>query len=131
MIKISNKGETIVEVLISIAVVGGVLAGSYYLLNRSYRQTQDSVERTVATKIGESNIEMLRTVQKVKLEAPAYNPFCLSSTAVLLPTTDTSCKIDDKYNVSISKNSTSTYLIKVEWDGLIYAKEDLTLYYRP
>lgn len=131
MKKLTGNGETIVEVLLAVALVGGALTGAYYLLNRSYRQSQAAVERVAATKAAESRVEILRTVSPSILNALSNGHiFCLTSAGSIALTTDSSCIIDGKYTVTITKGL-PVYSIKAEWNGLLAPKENLTIYYRP
>jgi Tfp pilus assembly protein PilE len=132
MFKLSNKGETIVEVMIAIAIVGGVLSGAYYLLNQSYKQSQAAVERTAGVKAAEAKVEILRTFNPVQLET--YNDgssFCISVTnPVVFDSTNPDCNID-RYTVTAKKLTNNAYEIKAEWDGLLAPKESATIYYQP
>lgn len=135
MKKLTNHGETIVEVLIAIAIVGGVLSAAYYLLNRSYSQSQASIERVAATKLAESKVEVLRTLSINSLEVSPYNngtPFCLSNTAPkTYSPTDTDC-VSGRYTLTVRKNvKLNSYEISAEWDGLLSAKEKVVIYFRP
>ena len=130
------RGETIVEVIIGIAVVASVMAGAYYLLNRSYRQGQSAVERVAALKATESKIELLRTTSKDVLNAMVNDKqFCISSSGIIDVTTvkTSACFVDGKYSVVIKKliGANVTYRAYTEWDGLIVNKESLIIYFRP
>lgn len=56
----SQSGDTIVEVLISVAICGFVLGGSYYVINHQLAQIENQQEHNQATKLVESQIEDLR-----------------------------------------------------------------------
>lgn len=131
--KIQQKGETIVEVLISIAVVAGVLGAAYYLLSRSYNQSQAAVERVAGIKAAESELEILRTISKDTLDAQTGS-FCVKSDASLVSynpnNKDPSCTVNTRYTVFVSKTA-STYAVRAEWAGLTASVESVTLYYRP
>lgn len=139
MKKLNNKAETIVEVLISIAVVAGVLGAAYYLLNRSYRQSQDAVERVAAIKAVESKLEVLRVIPDTSLNVDPFNngstKFCVSTSGpITYNSTDvkTDCIVNKKYTVTTLYNTTAkVYEITAEWSGLLQDKESVTIYYRP
>ncbi len=57
-----QKGDTIVEVLIALAIIGAVIAGAYATATRSIRLTQQSQERTRATKLAEQQLEAIRSI---------------------------------------------------------------------
>ena len=132
MKKINYSGETIVEVLISIAAVAGVLASSYYLLSRSYKQSQDAVERVAAIKAAESKVELLRSLPSSTFDVASVNAgdeFCLSSGGVQ-SITDASCTVNTRYTVTLKKSG-QTFVVKASWSGLSQATENVNIYYRP
>jgi type II secretory pathway pseudopilin PulG len=55
-----SSGDTIVEVILCIAIAGLVIAGSYALAGNSLRQGVTASERTEALKIAEGQIETLK-----------------------------------------------------------------------
>lgn len=60
MRRMRQAGDTIVEVTISIAILGLVIATSAVLINRNYKTITDSQEHTVALKLAQSQIESLK-----------------------------------------------------------------------
>lgn len=56
----NQKGDTIIEVMLAIAVVGMVLGASYNIANRALMTGRYAQEQTEALKIAESEIEMLK-----------------------------------------------------------------------
>lgn len=57
--RLNNHGDTIVEVLLAVAVIGGILAISYATMNRNLANLRDNQERTEATKLAQGQIEAL------------------------------------------------------------------------
>lgn len=57
--KLSQRGDTIVEVLIAIAVASAILGGSYTIANKSSQQIRNAQERTEASKIAAGAVEKL------------------------------------------------------------------------
>ena len=83
--KLNNNGDTIVEVLIAMAVAASVLAIAYATTNRNLLITRSSQERAEATRIAQGQIESLRSVYDTApatLPAAAGAPFCLDGTTV-------------------------------------------------
>ncbi len=80
----ASRGDTIVEVLISIAIVSLVLAGAYVTTNRSLQATRGAQERAVALKLSESQLERLKGLMATEAGATAVmamaSPFCISPT---------------------------------------------------
>jgi len=61
MIKNNHKGETIVEVLIVIAIIGAIIAGSYAIASRSLTRVRIAQERSEALKLAEGQMEVIRS----------------------------------------------------------------------
>ena len=57
-----QRGDTLVEVLIAIAVVSLILGGAYVTTNRSLYATRAAQERGNALKLAESQIEQLKGI---------------------------------------------------------------------
>lgn len=76
------KGDTIIEVLIAIAVLGSIITGSYAIATRSLNGVRISQERGEALKIAESQIEII----KGRIEsAERFDSPIIAETIVLLP----------------------------------------------
>lgn len=58
--KLGRRGDTIVEVLIAIAVLSSVLGITYSIVNQNMLTMQDNSERTTASKLAQTQIERLR-----------------------------------------------------------------------
>lgn len=80
MRELNQTGDTIIEVLIAIGVIGVVLVAGFVLTNFSLTSERNSQERNIALNILQSQIEQLR-----RLSAPVAQPlaqnFCIISTA--------------------------------------------------
>lgn len=81
----NNRGDTIVEVLISIAVLSLILTTCFALANRSSQAVRQAQERSEALKFNEAQEEALKTfLSDPGHTAPAANqPFCLQNGAVV------------------------------------------------
>ena len=73
--QLAKRGDTIVEVLISIAVVSMVLAAAFVSANRSLNGSQQSQERTEAVKYTEEQVERL----KAQAAVPGNTVFTIGS----------------------------------------------------
>lgn len=67
----TERGDTIVEVLVCILIISLVLAGAFTATNRSLQAVRDAQERSQASKLAEAQIEFIRSVEK-----PATGIFC-------------------------------------------------------
>ncbi len=128
-----ERGDTIVEVLISIAVVSLILGGAYVTTNRSLQNTRASEERGNALKLVESQIEQLKGMIAQNSSAvfggTAPASFCMSGTTVPLPSSATAaCMVDSsgspvgaavqpQYRLSITR-SVNTFTVTNQWTNV-------------
>ncbi len=59
----SQRGDTLVEVLIALAALSGLLGFSYALTTRAQKVSQLSQDRAEATQVAQSQLEMLRELR--------------------------------------------------------------------
>lgn len=136
---IGGRGDTIVEVLLAIAVVSAILGGAYVSSRRSLNASQQALERSQATKLLETQLERLKSIasdaSKDVFNTATATVFCLDGsnnrnnfTISTMPPTDSdnlsatpggnyppSCIIDSGGNVYVAGSSQSTpYYISVE-----------------
>ncbi len=62
MIKQNQRGDTIVEVLVALSIIGAVIAGVFTAANRSQTVNQQSQERSAAVRLAESQLELIKAV---------------------------------------------------------------------
>lgn len=104
--KLKEQGDTIVEVLIAIAVVSLVLGGAYVTTNRSLLATRSAQERSIALKLAESQLERLKakiaTTPQQIFGPTAPTTFCISNTNTVINavTTPNSCGLNSAGAVS-------------------------------
>jgi len=91
MILKQRRGDTIVEVLISLAIIGVVLGAAYTVNTRSFRTGQTAQERIEALKLAEGQIERIKYqadndenfVTSYKVATPSEsNWFCFDASNV-------------------------------------------------
>lgn len=139
-----QRGDTIVEVLISIAVIAAVLGGAYVVVNNSTKNSQSAQERTVAVKVAESQLELLRGYVSAGNPLPTGS-FCLDtsgihtiSSALPAPTNTgypSQCIIDegsavDKYVAGIQASGGNKFTVYVTWDGLSGSRSQVSIAYK-
>lgn len=152
---IGNRGDTIVEVLIAIAVVSSVLGISYSIMNRNVSTIRDNQERSAASKIAQVQLEYMRQAWYTKTEAEFsqyYNQgphFCLNSglerRSVINPTllndtgypgaTDNVDKCRSGiYHYSVTKSNdaslSGSYTVTVRWEKLTGGQGQIVMGYR-
>lgn len=112
---LNQAGDTIVEVLIAMAVVSSILAGAYASSNKSLNANLQAQERAVATKVVEAQLEQLKTIAA----NPAPNiftepsPFCINSGTVVSGSCITTNGIE--YTTSIYRNG-NIFTVQATWD---------------
>ncbi len=122
-----ERGDTIVEVLIAIAVVSLVLAGAYVTTNHSLQATRAAQERAVALKLAESQIERIKGLA-VSDSASLFGgvtPFCISAaTDKLVDAGDAACAVNESgvatmqepiFHISIDRIGTNDFRLNETW----------------
>lgn len=147
--KRASRGDTIIEVLLAIAITSIVLAGAYVAVDRSMKASRAAQERGEAIKVAESQIERLKYLNLTSSTANIYQsgPFCISSTLVVLPVANIETDLDDpvgcrssgRYVASITRDAVSgTHQITVLWENITGSKtatghpgfDEIKMYYR-
>lgn len=137
----TERGDTIVEVLISIAIVSLILGGAFVATNRSLVSTRDAQERSDGLKLVESQLEQLKnlaTTDPSKIFGTAPAAYCISSSSVVV-STDNVCKVNaagsyvagstPQYNLSISRTG-NIFSISNTWDGVTGRPAKVEMKYR-
>ncbi|CAN5698526.1 hypothetical protein BH23PAT2_BH23PAT2_03200 [soil metagenome] len=73
--RLNQKGDTIVEVLIALAIIGMVLGGAFATADRSIRVMRQSQERTEAVKVAENQLEIIKARASIVDPEPGSNVF--------------------------------------------------------
>ena len=130
--KLNQRGDTIVEVLIAIAVVSMVLGGAYATTNQSLQASRSAQEQGVALKLVESQLEQLKALAATSgglASAPAS--FCIlttSGTTVPVSTSGagTPCSLNSAgatasasdqpaYQLAITEPTPNNFQINCKW----------------
>lgn len=140
----TERGDTIVEVLIAIVVASAVLVGSFAITNASLKQIRMAQERSEAQKFAESTIENLSGLIKAHPEVAGRDPalpFCIGSDATGLLVLDTTppgnCSTgpDSRYQLAVNRVASGpgdsyTFKTKVTWENVSGREENVTMFYR-
>lgn len=112
---LSQTGDTIVEVLIAMAVLSMVLGGAYVASNRSLAVSQQNQERAEALKLVEGQMEQLKSNDPGGAD-------CFGS-----------CVIDTggaKYTLNI-ESKPSGYRVTAVWQSVFGREDNIEMWYRP
>lgn len=142
-------GDTIVEVIVAIAILGLSIGGAYALANRAFHTAQNTDERVEALALAQGQAEFLRDlglkdqINILPAQFLAGDAFCFKDDdGNAVAADDEYCDnygpSDSIYDVSINYCGTAgcsppnVFNIKVNWDRAGGGEvNSLTLYYRP
>jgi Tfp pilus assembly protein PilV len=150
----NQTGDTIVEVLIAIAVSSAVLGSSYAIVNRAVNSSQQANEHSLALKLAEEQLERLRSApNKARaFDSSLTRSFCMpadltqgpqenpgiSLTSTSLPVTSasytTACRISDggatdRYLIGITRIG-DVFKVYVSWNGATGRADLVNLVYK-
>lgn len=142
---LSQRGDTIVEVLISVAVASMVLASAYAITNRNVRTTQDTQEHSQAQQIAQQQIERLRALSGSNGLGAFQNDDCITQEATLAPAliNGPACQFDSSgtsspagcasacYTVTIGRGVAAPYVYEVivKWENILGKTSQLSMEY--
>ena len=105
-----QRGDTIIEVLLAMAVLGMVLGTSFGIVNRSLATGRDAQERSEATKLAESQLEKLKTASS----DPDNGFFSISETSI--------------YCITYTRITDTLEVVEFDTNGIIEDDVDLNTY---
>jgi type II secretory pathway pseudopilin PulG len=139
---LTERGDTIVEVLICIAVISLILAGAFVLTNHSLQGTRAAQERLNGIKLVESQLEQIKNLAGSNASAifggtvPAS--FCVNSSSQVKASSDASCSQvgpdgtpatkQPLFSVSVSRSG-NTFTVKSIWDSVTGGKDNVEMKY--
>lgn len=148
----AQGGDTIVEVLIVLAVLGMALGVSYATANHSLLNARQAQEHSEALEIIQAQIELLRTAPRnypAIFDTTPTNPpnihaygFCMNGTAVVDLTASNlynysvypnpPCVINNLYHVSIKNtdDGLDTFTVMALWPDIDGTQDSVSMNYR-
>lgn len=133
--RLGQRGDTIVEVLISIGIVSLILTGAYVTTHRSTQGIRDAQEHAEALKLAQGQLEQVRqnahTATPTVFSQTAGNQFCMVDAIVV--TNTVSCTQDSAgnpttsqpaYVLQVSRQDCSIganchqFTVQVQWDSV-------------
>ena len=153
LISSGQAGDTMVEVLIAIAVISSVLGSAYAITNRSVQTNQGSQERSVATKVAEAQLELLKSYTQ-NGAGVLPDDFCLyidtASNSIMsqnippAPPHPDNCYRDAdgnlstapgdrRYQLAVNRStagSESLFTVNVDWDGPTGQRDSVSMVYK-
>ncbi len=149
--RLNQGGDTIVEVLLAIAVASFVLVGSFAVANTNLRDVRDAQERGEALKLAQAQVETLKQLVE-RSSASVFGPsaprvFCFDKAGTQRPFPISAIPSDFQtdnfdnypggcddystfYHVSIERGASGFFTIRVRWDRLGERRNEVKLLYR-
>lgn len=129
-----QKGETIVEVLISLAVLSAALGGVYAITNRSQISVQANHERYEAQLLANEQADQLKLALADSVNYAAVQGLTATDWFCLPNLDNTNCLrgTDSRYEVKVfprprtvgGVSTVDTFIIQVQWDSLVNDTKD-------
>lgn len=116
----SQRGDTIVEVMIATVVLTLIVGASYSIASRSLKAARQAQERTEALKIAEGQTETIKAKASSGSDPGMFTAsnFCFDTNGAR---TTTDCTFSQLYRVTINSvpsDQTRQFNVLVEWDSI-------------
>jgi type II secretory pathway pseudopilin PulG len=133
--RLTERGDTVVEVLICIAVIGLLLGGAFVLTNRSLQGTRAAQERLNGIKIVEGQLEQIKSLASTDAAGLFSAPtnFCINSSQQIKDASDATCTVgpdgnpspakEPKFTITASRTS-NTFTVKTVWNRVTGVGQD-------
>lgn len=140
--RLPQRGDTIVEVMISLIVISSILTSAFIVSRTSSRGIQGSQEHSAASQLLQGQIEMLRSYAMTGTPPPTLpiGTFCMKALASgALQAATSGCTVpsgDYVYTLSIqletaaTVNQGPTYNFKIQWPALGGGTNQESMVYR-
>ncbi|MFO0881869.1 MAG: prepilin-type N-terminal cleavage/methylation domain-containing protein [Candidatus Saccharimonadales bacterium] len=145
---LTQKGDTIIEVMMALVILSAVLGGTFAVAQRSKTSAQANHERYQAQMYANEQAEWIRQASAANRStfmgkfSASDTVFCMeSSTSVQLDESQPACTKDGLYKVTVKavtscsyitgtcSNVYNNYYIKVSWDSLKGGTDTVELVY--
>jgi prepilin-type N-terminal cleavage/methylation domain-containing protein len=119
MIKRQQAGDTIVEVLIAIAIISTVLTGAFLVSRSSLKHVRESEEHGQALNLVQGQVEQLRAYAGTISNGDSLPAtFCMASATSAVASTNAACT-QGLYALYIIKDTAhNAYQVTAEWDSV-------------
>jgi len=135
----SQAGDTIVEVIIAVAIVSSILAGAFVVTNSSSKAVRDSEEHTQALQYLQGQVELLRTdaAKSAGLPVSLSTAFCLDSSGYW-PAGNAKCFVGNiPFHLTITSptssplpGTTTTFNLSATWPSIAGGNAAVGLSYK-
>jgi prepilin-type N-terminal cleavage/methylation domain-containing protein len=140
-----QRGDTLVEVLVCIAILSLILGGAFILTNRSLQSTRSAQERVNAVKLVEAQLERIKNLandpatsdQIFGSGVPAS--YCLDQSGAVVDASNAACHMgpdgtatatEPIFNLSVSRSG-NTFTVNNVWNSVTgRSQETIQMKYR-
>ncbi len=132
----SETGDTIVEVLLCLTVLGLVIGGASVLAGRNTKNLQTTKENAVALRLAQSQIEYVKSFAAVDWDSLASGNVCMQNSVTQLPSNNAACTYSDSagaaqynQNITLTKAADGSYILAkatVTWETLTSSIDPVT-----
>ena len=134
---LGSRGETIVEVLIVMMVLGSVLTGAFVITGKATNGDQASQERSEASAYGQGQLERLKSLLASDTGANPAGNFCMDESTNrpvnVIDTTVGGCleTVHSRYaGYLVHDTITDSYSETIVWDGADGGRDTVVLRYK-
>lgn len=137
--RFSQRGDTIIEVLVAIAVVSSVVITAFSVVNRTTKNTRQAQEHSASLKLVESQVERLKLLAANPSPGPnsdvfsTTGDFCISDAGavVLISSPFPSACVQgvNEQRLSISRNG-EIFTARAVWEGPVSGEDRVEIIYR-
>lgn len=130
-LRLNTSGDTIVEVLLAIAIVSAVLGAAYVSTSQSLGNARQAEERSEAAKLVEGQLERLKVAfQTDPIPFNTVGSFCLDDTPARVATSNPACTVG-RYALAIERSG-NDFTATAKWDraGGGASQEQVRIVYR-
>lgn len=132
--RLGERGDTLVEVLIAIAIISLVLVTAYVTTNRNTLGIQNSQEHEQAQRLVESQIEMLRAKGGIVTSGDCFSGSNETSICNNFTASSSGATYTLKITGPVGTNSpVGTYTVSATWTSIgskVANDSNITMYYR-
>lgn len=133
--RLTQTGDTLVEVLIAMVIVSSVLGSAFVVVNRSTQNVRQAQEREEALGLLQGQVERMKVAAKDPTKQSsifgASSKFCVNSLGNIVAATDSSCAqgTNSDYKLSIERQSANLFQFYANWDGPTGLNEQANIVY--
>ena len=133
-----QAGDTIVEVILAVAIVSSVLTGAFVVTNRSSKAIRDSEEHAQALQFLQGQVEQLRSAAVFPGRVPTIPnvAYCFKD-GIVYPANNTNCTLNQLYHLSFvtptgnpGPPDTTTFNFAATWSSITGSNAEVDLFYK-